>query len=187
MSAPVLITGFGPFGTVTDNPSARVARTLDGAHSGRVPLVGEVLPVTYRTGPMRAVARARELGARAVVGLGVARGRDYVAVERIGRRLMRGRADTDGDRVHDLGPGPDEVPATLDPDRLAMLLGAQVSDDAGGYVCDAWAWHVPQHLDVPAVFVHVPVEGLDPERLRAAIALLIEEGTLPEPEAAPRG
>ena len=57
--------------------------------------------------------------------------------------------------------------------HLAQLLDAGVSSDAGGYVCNAWAWTVPQALDAPAAFVHVPPEGMPPERLLAAIRALI--------------
>lgn len=173
---PVLVTGFGAFLGVQDNPTETLAHAVDGAVVAGVPVVGRVLPVTFAAGPSRAVALARALDARLVVGLGVAASRDRVMVEAVGRRGCSTSPDTDGVVLQDLGDGPDEVPATLDPARLAALLGATVSYDAGGYVCNAWAWTVPQALEVPAVFVHVPPSGLDAEVLLAALAAVVEDG-----------
>jgi pyroglutamyl-peptidase len=178
MERPILITGFGSFPGVEDNPSGRLATAVDGRRIAGVPVVGRVLPVAWERGPERAITLARSLDARAVVGLGVAQAREGVSVEAVGKRACRAMPDVDGEVRSDLGPGPERVPATLDPRRLATLLGATISEDAGGYVCNAWAWHVPRALSVPAVFVHLPPEGLDPSRLEAALEVLLAEGAL---------
>lgn len=173
---PILVTGFGAFLGVHDNPTETLARQVDGLVIAGTTVVGRVLPVTFAEGPAQAVALARELDACLVVGLGVASNRDRVMVEAVGRRQCSTSPDTDGVVLQSLGEGPDEVPATLDPERLAALLGAEVSHDAGGYVCNAWAWTVPQALDVPAAFVHVPPAGLDAEVLLAALRALVTKG-----------
>ena len=70
----VLITGFGPFPGVADNPSARLARALDGRVVGGVRFVGEVLPVSYRRAPAQTLRLAAAHKADAILGTGVARG-----------------------------------------------------------------------------------------------------------------
>lgn len=173
MKRPILVTGFGAFLNVSDNPSARLARQVHGCFVADSIVVGQVLPVTYRGGPGQAVRLARALDARLVVGLGVARSRDGVEVERVGTRACQGTPDVEGLSCTDLGPGPDRVEATLDVERLASALGARVSENAGGYVCNAWAWRVPLELDVPAAFVHIPPEGLAADRLIQGLADLL--------------
>jgi pyrrolidone-carboxylate peptidase len=58
--------------------------------------------------------------------------------------------------------------------RLAEALGATCSDDAGGYVCNAWLHRVASTLAVPVGFVHVPAEGLPPDRLLHGLSALLE-------------
>ncbi|MFK7931104.1 MAG: hypothetical protein AB8H79_23160 [Myxococcota bacterium] len=169
MDRPILLTGFEPFLDVQHNPTQALVRALDGRRVRGVPIVGLVLPVTYAGGPAGAVAKAREIHARLVLGFGVAQDRDQVCVEQVGRRTGGLHLDNDGCAAPDLGDGPAEVAATLDAHALAADLGGRVSTDAGGYVCNAWAWTVPQILDVPAAFVHVPSTGVDPERVLSAL------------------
>ena len=71
----VLVTGFGPFPGVSDNPTARLVRALDGLQIGRATVIGRVLPVSYRRGPEQAVRLARDHRAVLVVGTGVAASR----------------------------------------------------------------------------------------------------------------
>lgn len=163
----ILLTGFGPFLDVADNPAARVVRALDGRRLAGETVIGRVLPVSYRRGPAETVAVARRLEPRLVLGLGVARSRGRVTVERVGRPDVGAAPDVDGERPARLGAG--LVRATVDVDRLAAALGAEVSDDAGDYVCNAWLYRVASTLDVPVGFVHVPVRGLDPDRLARAL------------------
>lgn len=172
---PILLTGFGPFLDVLDNPSGRLVEALDGDVVDGVPVVGEVIPVTYARGPSIAIERARQLDARLVIGFGVASNRRGVWVESSGRRVCGGSPDTDGVVLDELGDGPDRVAASVDVQRLADALGAEISEDAGGYVCNAWAWTVPQALGVPAVFVHLPTDGIDPEVVRRGLKELLRQ------------
>lgn len=170
---PILVTGFGPFLDVDDNPSAALARAVDGAVVAGVPVVGVVLPVSYRRGPSQVVALCDQLRPRLVLGLGVARQRSCVTVERFGRRALGSTPDVDGGAPAEVGAGPELVAATLDPSLLAALLGAELSDDAGGYVCNAWAWEVPLRAGAPAAFVHVPPGGMPVDDLLAALRALV--------------
>lgn len=160
----VLVAGFGPFLEVVDNPAARLAREVDGRHGGGVRLVGRVMPVSYARGPSACLAWAAELGADAIVGIGVARGRELPLLERLGRRdADRALADVDGEALADLG-GP-EVVELAGVEALAEALGVGVSEDAGRYVCNAWIHRVGRAFAGPVAFLHVPDEGFDVERL----------------------
>lgn len=171
----ILVTGFGPFGRVIDNPSARAALEVHGRRVAGETVIGRVLPVSYA----RASAEVSEVVAasgpvRLVVGLGVATNRGDVEVERTGRRTCDpARPDVDGVGVDDLG-GPELVPATIDVEALARALKARISDDAGGYVCNAWLFRVAQALpDVPVGFVHIPAAGIATDRLLAGLRALL--------------
>jgi pyroglutamyl-peptidase len=168
----VLVTGFGSFPGVPENPTARLARAVDGARIGEATVIGRVLPVSYARGPALAIELAREHGVALVVGTGVAVTRPGVTVETVGRRVLEGACDVDGASL--CGLSDDElVAATLDVRRLAAALGATLSDDAGRYVCNAWLHRVASELAVPVGFVHVPAEGIDAERLLDGISALI--------------
>lgn len=172
----ILVTGFGPFPGVDDNPSAAAARAVDGLRVGGETIVGEVLPVSYARAPARVLALARALQPRAIVALGVATSRRGVEVERRARRGANpDRADVDGARRPDV-PGPDEVRATLPVDALTRALRATPSDDAGRYVCNALLYDVLRGLPgVPAGFVHVPAEGIDRNRLLRGLSAVAKE------------
>jgi pyroglutamyl-peptidase len=190
----LLVTGFGPFLEVTDNPSAALARGVDGAvipslssallrttgaprglrgaAGGPVRVVGQVLPVSFARAPDLVVQAARALDAVAVLGFGVAVTRPLPCVERVARVSCVPRPDVDGVVLERLAPlgALEAVPTTIDAAALADALGAELSDDAGGYVCNAWLYRVAQALPDRGVgFVHVPVTGLDPARLLAAL------------------
>ena len=139
--------------------------------SWKVEVVGRVLPVSWQAGPDAASEAARQVGAQLVVGLGVAMQRGRVEVETVAVCQSDAKPDVDG--VCDGGlEGPAEVRATLDCERLADALGAELSRDAGRYVCNAWLYRVTRALDVPVGFVHVPASGMTAERLLRGLASL---------------
>jgi pyroglutamyl-peptidase len=167
----ILLTGFGPFGDVVDNPSARLVRAVHGLVGGGHRLQALVLPVQWGEATRRTVRAARELGPALVLGFGVATRRAVVEVEALGRPARSGLdvlgrpppvPDDDGDDG-------DDRPATVDVDRLVTALGAGRSDDAGAYLCNAWLHEVTAALSCPTGFVHVPPDGLAPGRLIAAL------------------
>jgi pyrrolidone-carboxylate peptidase len=172
------VTGFGPFPGVSDNPTAALALALDGARLGPVPVVGRVLPVQWVEGPRSAIATARAIDAAWVIGFGVAMGRSGVEVETCAVAELVSRPDAAGALPPQLG-GPAVVAATIDCARLADALGAGLSSDAGRYVCNAWLHQVTTALPGVGVgFVHVPAEGIAPERALAGLAALIERSPM---------
>ena len=48
----ILLTGFQPFGGLTDNPSARIVYVMDGAVINGHQVVARTLPVTFKDAPV---------------------------------------------------------------------------------------------------------------------------------------
>jgi pyrrolidone-carboxylate peptidase len=170
----VVVTGFGAFRDVVENPSGRVARALDGRVVGRVSIVAAEVPVRYGAGPDAAVALAERHGAVAIIGLGRHPTTEAPRVETVGHNAGSG-TDTDGDEWTVLEPdGPARVDTSIDAATLAEAIAGTVTDDAGRYVCNAWIYRVTRALGARCAvgFVHVPPAGMDPEVLLAAIGRL---------------
>lgn len=162
----ILLTGYGPFGDVHDNPSAALVRAVHGLCADGHRLHAMVLPVSWVHGPASVIREAAVLRPALVVGFGVATLRTRVEVEAIGTGAAEG-ADTTGQPPP---PSTDlSVHATVDVPALAAALDAGVSHDAGRFLCNAWIAQVTPAVRCPAVFVHIPPSGLAPERLLRAL------------------
>ena len=172
--ATVLVTGFGAFPGVERNPSERLAQSVDGAVVAGHLVVSRVLPVAYGAGPDAAIDAARQLGARVVLGLGVASGRGRASWELRGVRYPHGPADVEGATLQGF-PGPEETLATFAFARGAAAFGAEPSHDAGRYVCNAWLYRVSLALPVPVAFLHVPAEGYPRHQLLTGLSALLAE------------
>jgi len=148
-----LITGFGPFGEVADNPSGELART-----SGHENVV---LPVSFRAVDEfidSLVSNPPEV----LLMLGVAAKRDSFSIELVARNLVGALPDVEGMAY---GPGP------LDP-AVPFQLGTTLwraeeflsqagqwspSADAGDYLCNYIYFRALQKLpDSRVGFLHVP-------------------------------
>jgi pyroglutamyl-peptidase len=136
---------------------------------GDVRFVGEVLPVSYRRAPEQTLRLVAAHKADAVLGTGVSGRATGPVVERVGRQHAVGRVDVEGQALT-LLEGPAEVGATWSPEALAEALGAELSDDAGRYVCNAWLYKVASRATVPVAFLHVPPGGIDADRVAAVVA-----------------
>lgn len=168
----VLVTGFGPFGSVVDNPTARIVSGLADAGLAGHELATAVLPVSFR----RSSAEIERLLAAhtpdVVLMLGVAAGAPGIRLETTARNFDDARApDCDGASPAEstIAPGePDTRQATLAPGPLlARLLAngheAVLSDNAGGYVCNhayysALSFVARAGLPTRCLFVHVPAD-----------------------------
>lgn len=164
----LLVVGFGRFLTVVDNPASRLARALDGRTLGSLRVVGREIPVLYEEGPALTLRWMREYAPAAVLGIGVASGRAVPMIEQQGvRQADPELEDAGGHRLGTLDPdGPETVRSTADVAALAQAIGAQISDDAGRYVCNAWLYRVVRGGgSTPVAFLHVPSEGMPLEQL----------------------
>jgi pyroglutamyl-peptidase len=173
----VLVVGFGPFAGFAENPAAALARAVDGLRGPDLEVVGRELPVSYARAPELTRTWARDLAADFVLGIGVAGGRPLPQIERIARRRAGdARADVDGERLDTLAPdGADELPCRVAV-PVARALQVGVSDDAGGYVCNAWLYRTLRS-GLPVAFLHVPPAGFPAEQLAAGLRELARART----------
>jgi len=156
-----LLTGFGPFRNVVDNPTARIV-----AHFERVGAPGHEL--TTRVLPVSFVEAGREVSALLAEGafdvallMGVARRADGFRFEQFGRY-------SDPDTVEAERPVPDSYPGHLVFDAIvaeleAAGMPAEVSSNAGGFVCDhtyycALRAIAEGGLATRCLFLHVPAD-----------------------------
>jgi len=163
----VIVAGFGAFEGVIDNPSAAIAEALDGCVIGDLTVFGREMPVSYRRSVEVCRMWLESTRAVAIVGIGVAMTRQGVTIERTGcLPSPTDRPDVDGQT----DPGcdaalPPTVRSTMDVDKIAELLGADVGDDAGDYVCNSWLYQASRQFGVDVGFIHVPPNGLDTGKL----------------------
>ena len=170
----VLVLGFGPFGSVVDNPARRVALAVDGQTLGRGVgrIVGREMPVSYARSERLTLDLVEELGPALVLGVGVASGRTEALVEQVGNhRADPLLFDVDGVGLADHGAGQGSlVSASAAP--LATALGVGLSLDAGGYVCNSWLFRALR-AGLPAAFLLVPPSGFAAAALRSGLRRLV--------------
>jgi pyroglutamyl-peptidase len=200
MSPPLLalVTGFGPFVNVEQNPSGELARRLESEPPDGVVVKGAELPVTFAGS---AAALREFVGAhagrapRVMLSMGV-QTKPAFRLERGARaRLDSVKPDNDGVRSEGVAVlGERDLATTFDIEALADCLRSdeldpvRLSDDAGGFVCERTYYELlslSEELAVPALFLHVPPwDVLAPERqLPHVRALLARMLTLVETRA----
>ncbi|WP_132058771.1 pyroglutamyl-peptidase I family protein [Halorussus amylolyticus] len=168
----LLLTGYEPFGDHTRNPSATVARELDGKEIAGREVVGRVLPVEFdRTGNEMEELIAK-FEPEAVVATGLAAGRSAISVERVGINVADcggtpDNADAEPRDERICAGGDDALFATIPVvETVSTLLDsgipARVSNTAGTHLCNNVLYRTRAHLereemDVPMGFVHLPL------------------------------
>ncbi|MCB9739463.1 MAG: hypothetical protein H6747_09365 [Deltaproteobacteria bacterium] len=161
----VLLTGFGPFPGVEQNPTAAVVHALaaEPAPPG-LQWAAEVLPVSWQHGE-DALREALSSHRPAIaLHLGVATAADRLRVERCAVAAAPPRPDA-------LGTLPERPPPAarvgFDTEAVAAALcddglPAEASEDAGAYLCNAvLGWSLVRSVEFGhrAAFLHVPMPG----------------------------
>jgi pyroglutamyl-peptidase len=169
----ILLTGFGPFGNVADNPSARVVAQMARSALDPHALDTRILPVSYRRADEEITALLRKGRYDVALLLGVAGGADRIRLEIFGRnRSSTTKRDADDDvtqgRVRETGPA--ALPASSTVRGIVSKLkaagiAARISRTAGDYVCNHTyyaALDTIAALDLPTrcLFMHVPCDEL---------------------------
>lgn len=192
----ILLTGFGPFPGMPRNPSQfAVERFPD--KLGRMEIQRVVLPTIYDTAGAAIETLLVETRPDICLCLGVA-GDAFLRLETVARNHGTISAPDQSGAIRS-GPiaptGPDTYACTLPFPALHAALkrlgiAAELSDDAGGYVCNHvfyTACHATerQGLATACGFVHVPpIRSIDSESevidglvlsLRTIVELLVEE------------
>lgn len=162
-----LVTGFGAFPGVQTNPTAAIVARLRAEAPAR--LHAEVLPVSWARGPQalaQAIDEATEAHGplRLLLHLGVATSADRLRIESNAAAHARRSVDVDGLHAAQLPPSGTVMfnPRALVARLCDGGLPATLSDDAGGYLCNAifgyglrWAGD----RGAIAAFLHVPMPG----------------------------
>jgi len=181
----LLVTGFGPFLHVTENPSSEAIRDLDGQTVGSLVVRTARLDVTYADAPRQLQEAIDRVRPDVVLCLGVAPGGALRLESTARNRDTQGAPDAAGvvRRSHAIrDAGPATIPTRLPLDRLRAALEAEGfevmdSDDAGGYLCNHVFYELmTRRPDGVAGFVHVPTLAppWDLPRLQRAIRRIIE-------------
>ncbi|MEZ6004119.1 MAG: hypothetical protein R3F33_08015 [Planctomycetota bacterium] len=177
---PLLVTGFGPFENVAENPSGKLAARLGGMEG----VTGLELPTAYGAAGEALDAELEGRGdLRVLLALGVHQSGGFRLERRSGARPPSERGDVVG-AVWGLGPRAQrETRVDLEAAARAMEavspLRVWISDDAGGYVCDHICEHVLRRAEergILGMFLHVPSQDeLDVPGQEPVVAALIEE------------
>jgi pyroglutamyl-peptidase len=170
MAKTILVTGFEAFGGGSVNPSAEIAKRLDGRRIGGWEVRAAVLPVHHVSAASAVQGLLRDCDPVAVVHLGLAAERAQLALERVAINVMDySIPDNAGFQAIDepcVAGGPAAYFSTL-PLRpmLDAMRGAGIpaylSTTAGTYLCN-FVMYTTLHVltarrDPPrAGFVHLP-------------------------------
>jgi len=165
----VLVTGFGPFPGVDANPTGIVMKRLQQRPgNGLWNLHAHTLPTEYESASMRITALLRRIEPDVCICFGVA-GPGPIRLERLARNETTADCpDNAGDlRLGAIeAQGPPSYPSTLPLDAIGEALrragyAVELSDDAGGYVCNH-TFYVARHVvetfapSVSCGLVHFP-------------------------------
>lgn len=166
----VLVLGFEPFADEPINPSAEIARQLDGQKIGDYRVIAAVLPVSFADAPICLAQWLDRYRPEIVIALGQAGGRKEISFERVAINLIDARiADNAGLQPIDVevlsgGPGAyfSTLPLKAMHARLQALgVPSALSLSAGSYVCNQvfyWLAHLlaSEHPQARGGFIHVP-------------------------------
>jgi pyroglutamyl-peptidase len=187
VKAPViLITGFGPFPGIDDNPSAMIAETMR-----REGYQAHVLPTEYATVLSRFRDLLKTVDPDIVVCFGVAGKSDRIRLERVAANVMRADLPDAAGVCHagDVidADGPATRASTLPLDKIAARLALadvpfRMSDDAGGYLCNFLFYNLMREIEFghkprQGGFIHVPktdVAGFGAEKMIDAARSIIK-------------
>lgn len=169
----ILVTGFGRFPGVRDNPSAHLARALARQRPGigvACNIRAHVFDVTY-DGVDRDLPRLiHDFQPDVLVMFGIASRAATIRVEQVARnRLHSGLPDASRARASAIvasAAGPATRAARMSAQAFARAVKnagcrARVSHDAGGYLCNYLYWRALDHPAMRggtclALFVHIP-------------------------------
>jgi pyroglutamyl-peptidase len=168
----ILLTGFEPFGKVTDNPSQRVVEHF--AAKGQANLITAVLPVEYLAASAILEDFLESYQPDAVLMLGVAQMRDSINLERIAININDAKI---ADNAGNLKSGQaiiEDAPAaywsTLPLEAMYEAIqktgiAVNYSNHAGAYLCNHVFFYARHHLEtagrghIPCGFIHLPDMG----------------------------
>jgi pyroglutamyl-peptidase len=184
----LLVTGFGPFPGAPANPTSALVSGLAGVPAeelGAAAFRAMVLPTDYRRSWGRLRRIYNSFAPDVVVHFGLSARAKAITVERFGRNAcLADRPDAAGWWPRRALGNAEMIASTLPAEKIAAALtgagiSAELSDDAGGYVCNATLYRslaAADGLGRLVAFVHVPPEGrrgISGRRLSDAAAIIL--------------
>lgn len=169
MKGNLLITGFEPFDGFTVNPSAEVAKSINGKSLGRFRIIGEVLELDYCNAMAHLTGLITEYKPEVVLLCGQAE-RPSISIERIGiNAISTKRSDNYDNRpcsdIIEEG-APAAYFSNIDPHPLVEALTdngipAYLSYHAGIYGCNWILYNLLRqidlgHVNLATTFIHLP-------------------------------
>lgn len=170
----VLVTGFEPFGGMTENPTSQLVSKLQEEKLTGFDIHCATLPVVYDKCVQQLITIVENVSPDVIICCGLAFGRTSVTLERIGINIKDTahegqKGDNEGDKPVDekiISNGPDGLFATLPIRKMTKELihnniPAQISNTAGTYICNNTLYGIlhyiaTNHLDMKAGFIHFP-------------------------------
>ena len=163
-----LLTGFGPFQGVDENPSGLVAEAVGADSPPGLDVKGALLPVTFQgVAPrLRELLDEEERVPALILGMGVHPGPTFRLESRARAVLESEQVDNEGVVARTISPLSAGDRATrIEMDLAAEILGGvarmevEQSQDAGGFVCEC-AYHAilseALQRNSRGLFLHVP-------------------------------
>ena len=173
MLTKLTVTGFGPFHTVETNSSELVVRQLSAVFDKNESFCVKtrIFPVIYETASEQISETIRVTKPDILIMVGVSEGENELRLERVARNLDNSDIPDNQNAVRKnqqiiARNAPDEFRSSLPLDTYVDVLTtagipAQVSDDAGGYLCNHYYYLAHHNLtlsqtDCVCLIVHVP-------------------------------
>lgn len=167
MTRKVLVTGFGPFGDVVDNPAGHVATFLGTLSNEAVQVHTDILDVSYAGAEAAVKSLIEQYKPDVMLCFGAAVKRDVITAERFAVNVDDStKPDNNGQHRSGnpiVADGPAGLAATIDVNGLIKTIdGIKASNHAGGYVCNHVFYTALYHaaaLELPTKvgFIHLPM------------------------------
>ena len=167
---PLLLFGFGPFLQFDENPSEKVARSLNGSSSNGHKIIGKVLPVDYHLVGRAIMKEIEKCEPAVVLGTGLAAGRSLLGVEKIAVNYKYSeepdnKGSTEKGALIEEG-GPEGIFSNLQTEKTVELLNrrgipAALSLSAGAYLCNCAMYVIVRQASKNGFaggFVHLPCD-----------------------------
>jgi 8-oxo-dGTP diphosphatase len=171
MEAPILVTGFEPFGNHSTNISGDVALELHGAVVRNHTIESRVLPVN-ENGSMLAANLLGTQKFAAIIHLGLAENAKWPRIEVRARDILDFRIpDNSGRQIRESQiSGLGDLSSTIKPedwDIERMIDLPRISDDAGEFLCNETLYRTLNALndETPCFFLHLPLKQTDAKGL----------------------
>lgn len=167
----VLITGFGSFPGVPENASAAVVERLSSAVATlpNVHVTWRIIPVDWQVAPQQIAELIADARPDIILHFGVSSRAEGLVIEALAHNRCHSSADVCGGLPLShkiMEDAPDILPSTFPAHSIvarlrAEGLPAQLSEDAGGYLCNTVLYTSLHHFSQNNScigFVHIPTD-----------------------------